>query len=203
MFKKFLTFSLLFAILSSQHIYPFHATRLPDHNEPFSSKDFILDVRVVLNDGRLIDLEMQMTDEYNWPDRSISYASRNFDQLKRGEYYINAKPVHSIGFLNFTLFEDNPEFNALYQLLNVKTKRLYSEKFSIHVIDLSRIDLATEEDRHYGIDRLAKLFKTKTWEDLRMITKNNETMQKAADSLYQLNSDAGIIPFFHVSISFA
>ena len=48
----------------------------------------------------------------------------------------------------------------------------------------------TEEDRHYGIDRWAKLFKTKTWEDLRMITKNNETMQKAADSLYQLNSDA-------------
>ena len=158
--------------------------------ETFSSKDFILDVRVVLNDGRLIDLEMQMTDEYNWPDRSISYASRNFDQLKRGEYYIDAKPVHSIGFLNFTLFEDDPEFNALYQLLNIKTKRLYSEKFSIHVIDLSRIDLATEEDRHYGIDRWAKLFKTKTWEDLRMITKNNETMQKAADSLYQLNSDA-------------
>jgi hypothetical protein len=31
-----LTFSLLFAILSSQHIYPFQATRLPDHNEPFS-----------------------------------------------------------------------------------------------------------------------------------------------------------------------
>ena len=158
--------------------------------ETFSAKDFILDVRVVLNDGRLIDLEMQMTNEYNWPDRSISYASRNFDQLKRGEYYIDAKPVHSIGFLNFTLFKDNPEFNALYQLLNVKTKRLYSEKFSIHVIDLSRIDLATEEDRHYGIERWAKLFKTKTWEDLRMITKNNETMQKAADSLYQLNSDA-------------
>ena len=157
--------------------------------ETFSAKDFILDVRVVLNDGRLIDLEMQMTNEYNWPDRSISYASRNFDQLKRGEYYIDAKPVHSIGFLNFTLFEDNPEFNALYQLLNAKTKRLYSEKFSIHVIDLSRIDLAAEEDRHYGIDRWAKLFKTKTWEDLRMITKNNETMQKAADSLYQLNSD--------------
>ena len=72
----------------------------------------------------------------------------------------------------------------------MKTKTLYSEKFSIHVIDLSRIDLATEEDLHYGIDRWAKLFKTKTWEDLRMITKNNETMQKAADSLYQLNSDA-------------
>ena len=82
------------------------------------------------------------------------------------------------------------KFNTLYQLLHVKTKTLYSEKFSIHLIDLSRNDLATEEDRHYEIDRWAKLFKTKTWEDLRMITKNNETMHKAADSLYQLNSDA-------------
>ena len=84
-------------------------------------------------------IDYGFTNEYNWPDRSISYASRNFDQLKRGEYYIDAKPVHSIGFLNFTLFEDNPEFNALYQLLNVKTKRLYSEKFSIHVIDAASI----------------------------------------------------------------
>ena len=80
--------------------------------ETFSSKDFILDVRVVLNDGRLIDLEMQMTNEYNWPDRSISYASRSFDQLKRGEYYMNAKPVHSIGFLDFTLFTDATELTV-------------------------------------------------------------------------------------------
>ena len=30
---------------------------------------------------------------------------------------------------NFTLFKETPEFNALYQLLHVKTKTLYSEKF--------------------------------------------------------------------------
>ena len=63
---------------------------------------------------------------------------------------------------------------------------IFSKQFSSDLFLL----FATEEDRHYGIDRWAKLFKTKTWEDLRMITKNNETMQKAADSLYPLNSDA-------------
>ena len=29
-------------------------------------------------------------------------------------------PVHSIGFLNFTLFEDQPEFFATYELRNKK-----------------------------------------------------------------------------------
>ena len=44
----------------------------------FSDKDFILDIRVEMNDGRLIDLEMQMTNEYNWPERSISYADSQY-----------------------------------------------------------------------------------------------------------------------------
>ena len=69
----------------------------------------------------------------------------------------------------------------IQKILDFSPVICYSDLFSL---------FGTEEDRHYGIDRWAKLFKTKTWEDLRMITKNNETMQKAAAPLYQLNSDA-------------
>ena len=134
-----------------------------------SDKDFILDIRVNLNNEQLIDLEMQMSNEYNWSERSISYAARSFDQLNSGEEYKEVLPVHSIGFLNFTLFEDQPEFFATYELRNKKTGHLYSSKFSIHVLDLTRIDLATAEDQNYEIDRWAKLFKAKTWEELRMI----------------------------------
>ena len=92
-------------------------------------KDFILDIRVNLNNEQLIDLEMQMSNEYNWPERSISYAARSFDQLNSGEEYKEVLPVHSIGFLNFTLFEDQPEFFATYELRNKKTGHLYSSKF--------------------------------------------------------------------------
>ena len=98
-------------------------------------------------------------------------------------------PVHSIGFLNFTLFEDAPEFFATYQLRNNKNNRLYTGKFSIHVIDLTRIDLATEEDKHYEIDRWAKLFKAATWEELKMIAKNDPDLMQASDELYKVNKD--------------
>ena len=132
---------------------------------------------------------MQMSNEYNWSERSISYAARSFDQLNFGEEYKEVLPVHSIGFLNFTLFEDQPEFFATYELRNKKTGHLYSSKFSIHVLDLTRIDLATAEDQNYEIDRWAKLFKAKTWEELRMIAKNNPDLLQASKDLYTVNAD--------------
>ena len=154
-----------------------------------SDKDFILDIRVNLNDEQLIDLEMQMSNEYNWPERSISYAARSFDQLNSGDEYKEVLPVHSIGILNFTLFEDQPEFFATYELRNKKTGHLYSSKFSIHVLDLTQIDLATEEDKFYEIDRWAKLFKARTWEELRMVAKNNPDLLQASNDLYTVNAD--------------
>ena len=152
-------------------------------------KDFILDIRVLFNNEQLIDLEMQMANFHDWPERSLSYAARCFDNLDSGEDYLDVLPVHSIGFLNFTLFDDAPEFFATYQLRNNKNNRLYTGKFSIHVIDLTRIDLATEEDKHYEIDRWAKLFKAKTWEELRMIAKNNPDLLQASNDLYTVNAD--------------
>lgn len=175
--------------LKKESIHDVAITNQIELGAAISDKDFILDIRVNLNNEQLIDLEMQMSYEYNWSERSISYAARSFDQLNSGEEYKEVLPVHSIGFLNFTLFEDQPEFFATYELRNKKTGHLYSSKFSIHVLDLTRIDLATAEDQNYEIDRWAKLFKAKTWEELRMIAKNNPDLLQASNDLYTVNAD--------------
>ena len=175
--------------LKKESIHDVTITNPIELGAAISDKDFILDIRVNLNNEQLIDLEMQMSNEYNWSERSISYAARSFDQLNSGEEYKEVLPVHSIGFLNFTLFEDQPEFFATYELRNKKTGHLYSSKFSIHVLDLTRIDLATAEDQNYEIDRWAKLFKAKTWEELRMIAKNNPDLLQASNDLYTVNAD--------------
>ena len=175
--------------LKKESIHDVAITNPIELGAAISDKDFILDIRVNLNNEQLIDLEMQMSNEYNWSERSISYAARSFDQLNSGEEYKEVLPVHSIGFLNFTLFEDQPEFFATYELRNKKTGHLYSSKFSIHVLDLTQIDLATAEDQNYEIDRWAKLFKAKTWEELRMIAKNNPGLLQASNDLYTVNAD--------------
>ena len=59
----------------------------------------------------------------------------------------------------------------------------------LYMIDSTRIDLATEEDKHYEIDRWAKLFKAATWEELKMIAKNDPDLMQASDELYKVNKD--------------
>ena len=154
-----------------------------------SGKEFILDIKILMNNNRIINLEMQIRNEHNWPERSLAYLCRSFDQLYRGQEYEDALPVIHIGFVDFTLNPEEPEFYATHMLTNVKTHRVYSDKFVLSVVDLSKIDMATEEDKTYGIDRWAKLFKAKTWEEIKMYVKDDEYLEETARSLYLANSD--------------
>ena len=155
-------------------------------------KTFILDISIVLNDSALINLEMQVINFHDWTDRSLSYLCRKFDHLKKGEPYRNLKPVIQISLLNFTLFPEHPEFYATYKLLNVKSHMLYSDKLQLSVLDLTRIDLATTEDREFHIDYWASLFNASTWEELYMLAKNNKYIKEASETIYQLTQDEQI-----------
>ena len=152
-------------------------------------KAFILDIRVLMNDNSIINLEMQVVDQCNWVERSMSYLCRCFDNLAKGDDYINAKPVVQIGLLDYTLFSDAPEFYASYYLMNEKSHKIYSDKLRISVVDLTHIDLATDEDKLYGIDHWARLFKSRTWEDLKMLAENNPIIDEAASTIYSISQD--------------
>ena len=160
--------------------------------ESVKNKEFRLDINIKLNNHTLINLEMQMTGRLIWPNRSVSYLCRSFDMLNHGQDYTEVKPVIHIGFLDYTLFTDYPEFYATYKLLNVKNHYLYSDNLTLSVVDLSHIDLATEEDKKYHIDYWAKLFKATTWEEIKMIAAKDQTINEAAKTIFQLSADEQI-----------
>ena len=160
--------------------------------DTIDNKTFVLDINVILNQHHIINLEMQVVNLYNWQDRSLSYLARNFDHLKKGEDYQHTHPVIQIGLLDYTLFPEHPEFYSTYQFLNVKNHTLYSDKWRISVLDLSRIDLATEEDKQYQLDYWAALFKAKTWEELQMLAQNNHYFKEASETVYQLTQEEEI-----------
>ena len=69
---------------------------------------------------------------------------------------------------------------------------LYSDKLQLSVLDLTRIDLATTEDREFHIDYWASLFNASTWEELYMLAKNNKYIKEASETIYQLTQDEQI-----------
>ena len=157
-----------------------------------TAKDFILDVRVLLNNNTQVNLEMQVLNHGNWPERSLQYLCRSFDQLNKGEDYLHVKPVIQVCFLNFTLFEDNREFFSTHMFTNIKNHRIYSDKLKLLVVDLTCIELATEEDKNRHTDCLAKLFKATTWEEIKMLASNNSMIENAAETIYRLSADEAI-----------
>ena len=181
-------------ICSLLHLHPEEVTKVEITNPinlsgDITGKEFILDINVILNNNTRINLEMQVANEYNWPERSLSYLCRSFDQLYRGQKYEEVLPVIHIGFLNFTLHPKAPEFYATYQMLNIRNHFVYSDKFILSVVNLNQIEMATDEDKPHNIDYWAYIFKAKTWEEIQMLAKDNEYLQEAAESLYVANAD--------------
>ena len=160
--------------------------------EDFDSKIFVLDINVLLNNQVLINLEMQVVDYADWPERAMTYLCRNFDQLSRGDDYINVRPTIHIGFLDFKLFPENPEFYATYKMMNIKNHHIFTDKIVLSVVNLKYIELATQEDREWKIDYWASLFKATTWEELKMLAKQNPMLEDAVETIYELTADESI-----------
>ena len=157
--------------------------------EAISNKEFVLDIQIFLNNNTYLNLELQVENEGNWPDRSLSYLCRSFDQLYRGQTYETALPTIHIGILDYDLFPESPAFYTKNMIMNTITHKVFNDKFILSVLCLTQRNLATEEDRLWQIDTWAELFKAKTWEDIKMIAQTNHTLTNAAESLFQYNGD--------------
>ena len=94
-----------------------------------------------------------------------------------------------IDILDFSLFEDSNEFFSTYHLANDKTGRIYSDKLTLHVLQLNKIKYATEEDKTYGIDYWAKLFKATTWEELKFLAEKQASLQSTVETMYRFTAD--------------
>ncbi len=90
--------------------------------EDIGKKDIVLDLRILLNNNTVLNLEVQVNNEGNWDDRSLYYLSKNL-VLAVGEDYTELKPVIQIGILDFNYPDCNREFYQKYVLMNIKTQR--------------------------------------------------------------------------------
>ncbi len=157
-----------------------------------TAKTFSLDIRLILNQSTVINLEMQVLNKGFWPERSIGYLARSFDNLKHRENYDSTKSVIHIGFLDFDLPDIPAEFYSTYKLLNVKNHAKYSDKFTLSVINLKHIDMATDDDKKYCIDKWAALFKATTWEEVKMIAGKDQYLNEASAELFKRLADLGV-----------
>lgn len=160
--------------------------------EEIDEKTCVLDIKILLNNSKRLNIELQTTDYKDWQDRSLLYLCRAFDDLKKGDKYTELKPTIHIGILDFSPFPEEHEFYSEYQLMNVKTHVLYNSKFVMRVLNLTQIDGASEKEKQSDLYYWAQLFRATSWEEISMLAEKKEVINEAVTTIQKLNADERI-----------
>ena len=159
---------------------------LGENNE---EKEGILDIKLILNQNRKINIEMQNTYQDDWTERSLFYNCRMFtDGFKKGHPYGELPPCIHVGILNFNQMISSNYYHKV-SLMDEKTKEIYSRKFQFHMIELKKLENVKEKQKRRPLYRWAKLIAAQTWEELEQESKGNKYMERALEEMIKISQD--------------
>jgi predicted transposase/invertase (TIGR01784 family) len=132
--------------------------------EALGEKFCRLDVNMNIN-GKRVDLEVQVSDEHDYPERSLYYWSREYSAaLVAGQSYSELPEVIVISIVDFQLF-DCAEYFSRFRLLEVNRHTLLTDKLDMRYYELGKlpedIDVKNEEQLMLAV------FNAKTEDELK------------------------------------
>ena len=141
----------------------------------YNDKTGRLDIKIRLNDGRKIDVEMQNSYFDYYPKRSIFYCSKLLhDHLISGLQYANLKKCIAINVLNSS-FKLSGKVHSVYQIREREDKSLLDELLEIHFLDLTKL----KKDNLTSLEKWLMFIKTDSKEERYMLAQGNPVMTKA------------------------
>ena len=157
------------------------------YSEVITTKPTVLDLKVHLNDGAYILVEMQVRRFHFWTNRTLAYACRAVaDQVKEEFDYGTLEPVIQIAIMNYSLFPEHRRFFAKYTPRDEEAFE-YTDKLRVYVLDLTQIEAATEEQKRQGLVEWARAFRAKSWEEVKCI--ENSGVKEAAKTMQVIMSN--------------
>jgi len=138
--------------------------------EEMGKKFCRLDINMIV-DGKHINLEVQVENEGNYPERSLYYWAREFSNaLNEGQNYGLLPRTIVISILGFNQFTDPKKFHSEFQVLEVTSHEALTDKCALHFYELPKLSEQISTDSTDNSKELwLRLFKAETEEDLAKI----------------------------------
>ena len=135
--------------------------------ETLGDKFCKLDINMIVN-GQRVDLEIQVANEGNYPERCLYMWAREFSTaLKEKEDFSTLPRTIIISIMAFDLFKDTAEFHSEFGALEVKRHTPLSDKFCLHFFELKKLPKVIEKNESKELWLL--LFRAETENDLAKI----------------------------------
>lgn len=146
-----------------------------------------LDLKMSVDD-KIVNIEIQLCNKGNFPDRSVYYWSKMFsDELKKSEDYAELKRTICINILDFKLFDDSSAYSK-FLLLEETRHELLTDKCAIMFLELVKVN--NKVDKNDRKKLWLQLLNAETEEELDMLEKTGvPEIQKAVVILHEMSAD--------------
>jgi len=135
--------------------------------EAIKGKFCRLDINMEV-DGERVNLEVQVDNEGNYPERAMFHWARLYSSaLPKGEDYGELPRTVVISLIDFNLF-DCEEFHSEFRALEVRRGEELTDRMSLHFFELKKVPAGELDPRDMLLLWLS-LFRAETEEDLEKI----------------------------------
>ena len=150
--------------------------------ESIGDKFCRLDINMTV-DGQRVDLEIQVADEGDYPERSLYYWAREYSTAlgEGGDYALLPRTI-IISIVAFPLFEC-AEFHSEFQPLEVTRHTPLTDRQVLHYFELPKLPAIVNADD--GLKLWLSLFKAETEEDLAKIEALEVSVMQEAIGAYR------------------
>ena len=146
-----------------------------------------LDVKATTSNNEIINIEIQLKNEYNMIKRSLYYWSKLYsEQLNEGEDYSLLKRTICINILNFKYLKTRM-FHSVYRMKEIHTNEELSDIQEIHFIEIPKLEDGSDEK-----DMLVawiEFLKNPESEKVRSLEMSVNEIREAKDELIKMSND--------------
>jgi len=168
--------------ISYESITKFFITNPEIPPEVIGDKFCRLDINMTVN-GQRVDLEIQINDEGDYPERSLYYWAREYSTaLGEGEEYTDLPRTIINSIIAFPMF-DCAEFHSEFHALEITRHTQLTDKFCMHYFELPKLPKIISKNE--ALKLWLSLFNAETEEELAKIEALEVPIMKQAIGAYR------------------
>lgn len=154
-----------------------------------SDKDIVLDLRVRLQSGEQVDVEMQCRWHRALRERLLFYWARmHSGQLERGVDYTALRRNVVIVFTDFSMLEGQ-RFHSVFQVRERQSQELFTDQLELHVLELPKLGAASDRNDEPDLARWCKFLSATSDQELDELAMESPTLKQAKEALEELSLD--------------
>ena len=164
------------------------------------NKESRIDIKATIDDNTIVDIEMQVKNEYNIENRSLFAGAALFhNSLKQGEDYNDNKTAIVICILSYNLFDGEDYIISAQMRRNDGSHKTLTDKLQLYYLQLPKF-LKQKDKSKRKLAQWLYFISQQDKEGLAMAIKENDKVAKAQKQLDEILSDRGVAEVLEIRL---